>query len=429
MRDKPVLKVENLSKRYRIGANKDFKTKRSLIVDALKSPLKNYHNIKGLASFNDLDDDTVFWALKDINFELSRGDILGIMGPNGSGKSTLLKILSRIIWSTSGQFSYSGRLASLLEVGTGFNGELTGRDNIYLNGSILGMKKNEIDNVLDEIIDFSGVEKFIDTPVKRYSSGMTVRLAFSVAAHLDPDILLLDEVLSVGDAQFSQKSIEKMENVALSGRTVIFVSHSVTAVEKLCKRGIMLNAGRIAIEGSVSEITGKYLGEYTSTRTKAEWLSNVAPEEPGLIRLLSVSVRDENNKNIGLGDEEGARLDIRKGVLIEVSFDILAPDKQFLTEVRFSDDQDRVLFTAVEPPNRKPNIGLNKSTLIIPGNFFSEGKLFVSVGFITASPHQSFLLQKNLLYFDVFDPQEGDSVKSYYGSDVAGLIRPLLTWR
>lgn len=428
MKKNSVLEVRNISKRYRVGSAPGAKNRLSPIIDFLISPYQNFRKLDSLSNFEDYDDATAFWALKDINFELEQGDILGIMGPNGSGKSTLLKILSRIVWSTSGEFSYRGRMASLLEVGTGFNGELTGRDNIYLNGAILGMKRGEIDKVYDEIVDFSGVERFIDTPVKRYSSGMTVRLAFSVAAHLDPDILVLDEVLSVGDAQFSQKSVEKMEKVALSGRTVVFVSHSVTAVQKLCKRAILLNEGNIVLEGSVKDVTQRYLGENISERTNADWSNEASPEEAGVVKLLSVSIKDENLNTIGFGNDEGARLNISKGLLVEVTYELLTVDRNVYVELTFNNDAHTVLFTAVQPPVKSPLLGINTATVEIPGDFFAEGKIFVSVGFIENAPHSRFIYQENLLHFDVYDPLNGTSIRTHYGAPVPGLIRPSLKW-
>ena len=238
-----AIKVENLSKRYRIGLKEETKdTFVGAMGSILKSPLSNLKRLKKLTQFSNdnQDHDDIIWALKDVSFEVKRGEVIGIIGANGAGKSTLLKILAQITHPTSGRVELNGRVASLLEVGTGFHPELTGRENIYLNGTILGMTKKEIDRKLDEIIDFSGVEKFIDTPVKRYSSGMRVRLAFSVAAHLDPEILLIDEVLAVGDAEFQKKCLGKMDEVARGGRTVLFVSHNMGAIGQLCNKSILI---------------------------------------------------------------------------------------------------------------------------------------------------------------------------------------------
>ncbi|MFQ3598947.1 MAG: ABC transporter ATP-binding protein [Chloroherpetonaceae bacterium] len=250
-----AIKVENLSKCYHIGV-KD----RGLLSERIS------HGIKSLFSKNGKSQDpTEFWALRDVNFEIKKGDAVGIIGKNGAGKSTLLKILSRITEPTSGKITINGRVASLLEVGTGFHQELTGRENIFMNGAILGMKQSEIKRKFDEIVAFSGIEKFIDTPVKHYSSGMYVRLAFAVAAHLDPEILIIDEVLAVGDAEFQKKCLGKMEDVAKNqGRTVLFVSHQLGMVRTLCNKGVMLKSGELAFEGSANDVIDKYLHSSSS---------------------------------------------------------------------------------------------------------------------------------------------------------------------
>ncbi len=266
----PAIVVEGLSKRYRIGLEDDRPdTLAGVLRGWFTSPLSNYRRLRGLSRFEDENGDDVIWALREISFSVERGEMLGVIGRNGAGKSTLLKILSRITHPTSGRAVLAGRVSSLLEVGTGFHPELTGRENIYLNGTILGMSKREVDGKLNEIIEFSGVERFIDTPVKRYSSGMKVRLAFSVAAHLEPEILLVDEVLAVGDAEFRKRSLGKMENVAGEGRTVMFVSHNMAMMSSLCSRAILLEDGRIAIDGPVEDVIRTYLertqGEHTRT--------------------------------------------------------------------------------------------------------------------------------------------------------------------
>lgn len=248
----PIIKVENLSKRYRIGLKeKQHDTLFGQIGAALKAPVQNFKKLRSLRKF-DQDDESVFWALKDINFEVHEGEVLGIIGHNGAGKSTLLKILSRVTEPTTGRITLHGRVGALLEVGTGFHPELTGRENIYMNGTILGMTKKEIDRKLDEIVDFSGVEKYIDTPVKFYSSGMKVRLGFSVAAHLEPELLLIDEVLAVGDAQFQKKCLGKMDDISQTkGRTLLFVSHNMAAIQSICHRVLVLKNGKIVWNGDI----------------------------------------------------------------------------------------------------------------------------------------------------------------------------------
>lgn len=260
---KAALQISNLSKRYRIGIQEErHDTLAGALLDWVKSPLTNYRRLRKLSKFEDGDaSDDIIWALRDVSFEVEQGDVVGIIGRNGAGKSTLLKILSRITEPTSGRAVIQGRVSSLLEVGTGFHPELTGRENVYLNGTVLGMSKQEVDRKFDEIVAFSGVEKFIDTPVKRYSSGMKVRLAFSVAAHLEPEVLLVDEVLAVGDAGFQKKCLGKMEDVSGEGRTVVFVSHDMTMMDALCRRVILLKDGRLAMDGDGEEVIRSYLND------------------------------------------------------------------------------------------------------------------------------------------------------------------------
>ncbi|MFT7204772.1 MAG: lipopolysaccharide transport system ATP-binding protein, partial [Algoriphagus sp.] len=257
---KTIITVANLSKRYRIGLKeKKSETLVGQLGNILRTPFKNLETLRRMNRFGE-EEESVFWALKDINFEVKQGEVLGIIGKNGAGKSTLLKILSQITEPTSGKIEIYGRVASLLEVGTGFHPELSGRENIYMNGTILGMTRREIDSKLDEIIDFSGVEKFIDTPVKFYSSGMKVRLGFSVAAHLEPEILIIDEVLAVGDFEFQKKCLGKMQDVAGQGRTVLFVSHQMDAITRLCTRLLVLKNGEVEFVGKPSRGVKKYLG-------------------------------------------------------------------------------------------------------------------------------------------------------------------------
>jgi lipopolysaccharide transport system ATP-binding protein len=293
----PAVRVENLGKQYRIGAV-DLKlrpreTLAGSLATSLASPIANVRRLRGLTQFESEEADNTIWAIRDVSFELAEGEVLGIVGRNGAGKSTLLKILSRTVEPTQGRAMLWGRTASLLEVGTGFHGDLTGRENVYLNGAILGMRRREIDNRFDEIVEFANLEKFIETPVKRYSSGMYLRLAFAVAAHLDSDILIADEVLAVGDAEFQRKCLGKMKEVSTSGRTVVFVSHNKAAVANLCTRAIWLELGRVRGDGRVEEVLASYIssiqtGAETSVRERVDRGGD------GRVRITNVEFLDGN---------------------------------------------------------------------------------------------------------------------------------------
>lgn len=296
-----TIRVENLSKQYKIGAPQQRHDAlkgldQDLIIerhDTLKDLLT--HGLKGLFHRNSQSE--IFWALKDVSFEVKQGEVVGVIGSNGAGKSTLLKILSRITKPTEGRAEIYGRVVSLLEVGTGFHPELTGRENVYLNGAILGMKKAEIDRKFDEIVDFSGVEKFIDTPVKHYSSGMSVRLAFAVAAHLEPEILIVDEVLAVGDATFQKKCLGKIENVARAGRTVLIVSHNMPTIQGLCSKCFLLKGGQIIAKGSPRSVVEQYCADVSSNTSTPLW-QRKDRKGTGEIRFIDASILDANGRRI-----------------------------------------------------------------------------------------------------------------------------------
>lgn len=311
--DNSIFKISNLSKRYRLGLReKHADTLIGQISQVIQSPWKNFKKLRELNRFR-IDDESFFWALKDISFEVKEGEVFGIIGKNGAGKSTLLKILSQITEPTSGKIEIHGRVASLLEVGTGFHPELSGRDNIYMNGTILGMTKREIDSKLDEIIDFSGIEKFIDTPVKYYSSGMKVRLGFSVAAHLEPEILIIDEVLAVGDYEFQKKCLGKIDDVSKKeGRTVLFVSHDLPAVANLCERVLVLEKGAELIIAETSFAIEKYLHS-GSSKNKGSFVH--FPKGESGVYIKDVSVKTSHAENIH-----------RFGDPLEISFILVAPN-------------------------------------------------------------------------------------------------------
>ena len=282
---KPIVRVESLSKQYRIGARRaGYDTLRESLVRAARAPLKSLRSQNGRHG-----SDTI-WALKDISFDVAPGEVVGIIGRNGAGKSTLLKTLARITEPTKGKVELYGRLASLLEVGTGFHPELTGRENIYLNGAILGMHKAEIDRKFDDIVAFAELEKFLETPVKHYSSGMYMRLAFAVASHLEPEILLVDEVLAVGDAAFQKKCLGKMGEVAKQGRTVLFVSHNLTAVKSLCGRTLWLDKGQIVEAGDTDDVVLSYVQSGTQTTLRRQWDDPATAPGGSDVRLHQISI-------------------------------------------------------------------------------------------------------------------------------------------
>lgn len=291
-----AIQVQGLGKAYRLGLREEMsETLVGAVVSTLMAPLRNFRRLRRLNTFaTERVSDDILWALKDVSFDIRCGEVVGIVGRNGAGKSTLLKILSRITDPTEGRGTIRGRVSSLLEVGTGFHPELTGRDNIYMNGTILGMKRKEIDWKFDEIVDFSGVERFLDTPVKRYSSGMTVRLAFSVAAHLEPDVLIIDEVLAVGDAEFQKKCLGKMQDVAGHGRTILFVSHNMGAVQTLCPRAIALRNGILIEDGKSPEVIRSYLGSMATARDEIYSLSNPDRRNSGEFRFTSGCILDHH---------------------------------------------------------------------------------------------------------------------------------------
>lgn len=300
-----AIRIENLSKRYRIGQKeKRPETLAGALASWLRAPIDNYRHLRSLSHFSaNGNEPDVIWALRDVSFNVVEGEVVGIIGRNGAGKSTLLKILSRITPPTTGRIVLNGRVASLLEVGTGFHPDLPGRENIYLNGTILGMPKAEIDRKFDEIVAFSGVEKFIDTPIKRYSSGMKVRLAFAVAAHLEPEILLIDEVLAVGDAEFQKKCLGKMEDVARQGRTVLFVSHNMGAINALCKRTAFIKDGWLQALGPTAEVVGTYMAEWLQQDAVTNLDSLRDPEMGHLARFTEINLLSRAGSQIYFGED------------------------------------------------------------------------------------------------------------------------------
>jgi lipopolysaccharide transport system ATP-binding protein len=417
-----AIRVESLSKLYHIGvAQARHDTLRDALVDGLRAFLGR---MRRDGSSSDGLEDTI-WALKDVSFEVKRGEVIGIIGRNGAGKSTLLKILSRITEPTEGRAVIRGRVGSLLEVGTGFHPELTGRENIYLNGAILGMRKTEIEHKFDEIVAFAEIERFLETPVKRYSSGMYVRLAFAVAAHLEPEILLVDEVLAVGDAAFQKKCLGKMEDVAMEGRTVLFVSHNMVAIQSLCSQAMWLNEGRIVETGQASHVVSNYLGTFASTlMTEQVWDDiDMAPGNK-MVRLHRVRVRPEN-------DGSAAMITMQTPFVVEVEFWNLVRDARLHVTLHIYNEQQIIAFTTGSIQTDSvwagcpAPVGLFRSTCRIPGNLLNSGLHRVLL-LVVQNTDTVIYRHEDALLFDVHDAEERRG--TWYGKE-PGAVQPVLEWR
>lgn len=412
---KPIIKVQNLSKRYSIGALREAPdTMREALVGVLRAPLKA---VRGRAR-----DDSAMWALKDISFEVMPGEVVGVIGHNGAGKSTLFKILSRVTEPTSGRAELYGRVSSLLEVGTGFHPELTGRENVFLNGSILGMRRDEITRKFDEIVAFAEIEKFLDTPVKRYSSGMYTRLAFAVAAHLEPEILLVDEVLAVGDAAFQKKCLGKLSDVAGAGRTVLFISHNMTAVQSLCKRVVWLSKGVIAEEAEANTVVAKYLREGAAVSVERVWDEMDSAPGNDKVRLRRARMRPAD----GTSPQD---VSIQTPILLEFEFWNLEPNARLSLSLHVYNEQGVVAFATV--PLREPlwhgrpfPVGLFRSVCHIPGGLLNDGVHRVLLLLVRDEAEVVFSFE-DAVVFDVADSIErrGD----WHGK-WPGAVRPDLVW-
>ncbi len=418
-----VIKVEGLSKRYHIGAkHKAYQTFREALSDAVTAPFRKVAGLLRGQATAAAGMHEIIWALKDISLQINTGEVVGIIGRNGAGKTTLLKILSRITEPTEGYAEVHGRMGTLLEVGTGFHQELTGRENVYLNGSILGMRRGEIDNKFDEIVAFAEIEKFIDTPVKFYSSGMQVRLAFSVASHLEPEILLVDEVLAVGDASFQRKCLGKMGDVAEAGRTVLFVSHNLVAIQRLCSRVIWLDEGEIVEDGQSGEVVSNYLKMYSSTQKEQKWSDmNTAPGNDS-VRLRRACVHPED----GTSDDQ---ITVRMPFLIEFEFWNLVPDSNIRINIMLITEHGITAFSSspyqemIWNGNPLP-IGLFRSACHIPGDLLNAGLHRVMIRVVKNNRYIIYR-SEDILSFDVHD--SSDEQVTYFGGR-AGAVRPILKW-
>jgi len=417
---KPIIRIEKLCKQYRIGGlHAGYHTLRETIAGAVLSP---YKRLRG----NGDSKKQLLWALKDVSFEVRQGETIGLIGQNGAGKSTLLKILSRITEPTSGYFELYGRIGSLLEVGTGFHPDLTGRENVFLSGAIHGMARAEIRRRFDEIVAFSEIEKFIDTPVKWYSTGMYLRLAFAVAAHLDTEILMMDEVLAVGDAGFQQKCLNKMNEIRQQGRTILFVSHSMPAVARLCERVLWIDKGHVVGDGAAHKIVNDYMGASLKIGCEREWLDPLKAPGDDIVRLRRVRVCTQDGRT-------AETIDIRSPVGLEIEYEILQHGHVLTPSFDLMNESGVHLFAVQDVGaewRRRPRpAGVYTSTMWIPGNCLSEGNLLVNAAILSHIPATRLHTREyNVMTFQVVDTQEGDSARGDYAGPVPGVIRPLLNW-
>ena len=405
--DDVVIRAEGLSKRFRIGTYVAYGRLTESISDIFRRP-----------SRRSTETTEWMWALRDVSIDVRRGEVLGIVGRNGAGKTTLLKILSRITDPTEGLVRLHGRVGSLLEVGTGFHPELTGRENIFLNGAILGMRRSEIQRKFDAIVEFSEIERFLDTPVKRYSSGMYIRLAFAVAAHLEPDIMIVDEVLAVGDAAFQAKCLGRMNDVAQEGRTVLFVSHNMGAITKLCTRVCWIDAGHVRLDGPPGEVVAQYLSSAVSAH--AAWSADRKADDASEFGLLAAEVRDDSGR-------QTSAVPFDQPFSVDVSYLVNQTIRDSAVLLRISDVSGNIVFTSWDTDANMNGLnergpGTYRSSCVLPRAFLKPGRYWLSVG--AHVPNGRTLdYQENVLAFDVA-PVEGG-----LNSDRAGVVSPILNWQ
>jgi lipopolysaccharide transport system ATP-binding protein len=411
-----AIKVEGVSKVYKIGRERNIS-----IAQGMATAFKR------LTHPNHESEIRSFHALKDVSFELKQGDKLGILGRNGAGKSTMLKVLSRITYPTRGKLSITGRIASLLEVGTGFHPDLTGRENIYLNGSMLGMTRREIRSKFDQIVDFSGVEKFIDTPVKRFSSGMYVRLAFSVAAHLEPEIMIVDEVLAVGDLDFQKKCLKKMNDIARTeGRTIIFVSHDSSAVSNLCSKGLVLQSGEVIYSGDVQDALDIYIESLANQDIESTWSNPTAMRDGEAVHLLAA--------RIVCDDKITNAISINRDFALEIDFEVLEEGVMLNSGIQITDHLRKIILSSAnwasatatpdEWSDRPYAKGRYRSVMQVPANFLNDGIFYVNLRMLRDFVNTEVEVNE-AIRFTVVD--NGEMRKEFTGN-WPGVVRPRLAW-
>ena len=414
----PAIKVEGLWKEYVIGqASEQHRTFYDLLTYSLRAPLKRLRGLAGQTEGIEK-----FWALQDVNFDVQPGDVVGVVGRNGAGKSTLLKILSRITAPTKGKIEVRGRLASLLEVGTGFHPELSGRENIYLNATILGMARTEIARKFDDIVEFSGIEKFLDMPVKRYSSGMYVRLAFSVAAYVEADILLIDEVLAVGDAEFQKRCLGMMGEVAREGRSIVFVSHNLNALRNLCTSGILLSHGRFDGSGSIDEVIKKYISKDMTGREMSVEFPDCAPGKSA--RITRIAVDNQTSPSSG---------GVTVGTPFEISIAVEVRDGNVEYGVFFScfdENQNRIFSSGSFFNDRLNGIKLPADThvfkCIVPGDLLNSARYTLDVALLR---NKNEIIHEELaaLSFEISEDPDAIKIEGWHWP-ILGVVRPALKW-
>ncbi len=431
--DSIAIQVENVSKQFKLGSNQDYSRLTEAIVGKLRLL---FSATRRLSKHTDQTDQSLqasphsFWVLRDVNFTIHSGEVVGIVGRNGAGKSTLLKILSRIITPTKGRVGVRGRVGSLLEVGTGFHPELTGRENVFLNGAILGLPRSAIRKQFDAIVAFAEIGPFLDTPVKRYSTGMSVRLGFSVAAHLEPDVLIIDEVLSVGDQAFQRKCMGKASELGHEGRTVLMVSHNLAAVANMCDRAILIESGNVTADDLPHKVIDQYLADTRGQDGRIDWDDPATAPSTEFIRVHSIAVRGHQSET------STAEVDIDCEIILQVKYEILQDDVQNCVQIHLKDETGVFVFSTANAPSMnldrdewyaRPHArGRYKSECRIPPNFLNDTRYFVSVIFGPEIGNPSLRLE-SALSFVVHDT--GAMRKEYIGSWVGPVIRPRLAWK
>jgi homopolymeric O-antigen transport system ATP-binding protein len=418
---KPAIEVRELSKRFRLGArHAGYRTLRESLTDAVRAPWRRLRSLGRRSEVRASGDSDTLWALRGVSIQIRPGEVVGLIGRNGAGKSTLLKVLSRITEPTSGRAEIRGRVGSLLEVGTGFHNELTGRENIYLNGSILGMSRREIDRKFDEIVAFAELDRFLDTPVKRYSSGMYVRLAFAVAAHLDLEILLVDEVLAVGDLEFQKKCLQKMDSIAHGGRTVVFVSHNLGIIHRLCERAVLLRHGQVAEDGPAAGVIQAYLNDNLSH--EGEW------ERPDTARvgkdvvLRRAQILDKDGRVAGV-------VNCDEGLRVAVEYEVMRPTPNFEVGIALRNSEGVTVVVSLDSDTgdwlgRTRPAGVYRSTCAVPAHLLAPGTYFLTVAAHVIN-QQTFDSQHDALAFEV---AETGCIRTKRNDRRVGVVTPVFNW-